>query len=655
MKNRIFILAALLAIAGLILTYSNHFNNPFHFDDAHTIETNAAIRDIKNIPRFFIDGATSSSLPANQAYRPGLTTLNAIDFWLGAKNVPVPFNYHISIFTVFVLLGIALYFFFLKIYNLAHDHKNNKWVALYSVAFFCYHTATAETINYIIQRAESFSTFMIILAFLIYFYAPKFHKFYLFIIPVLVGFTVKEPTIMFMPLLFLFIYLFEKDGSFTQLLEKKGLQRFLKALLFTLPGIIICLLLFTYSRSKTPENWTSGGGDPIVYLQTQTFVMVHYINNFFLPLNLSADTDWKPIINPFDDRVLIGTAFILFLVILAFRASRNKESRPIAFGILWFFVALLPTSSVFSFAEVLNDHRTFFPYIGLVMAVVWTCVLFIRNNESVFKKPVVSLLLTAFCLLLLLAHGFGAHHRNDVWSTGEKLWKDVTIKSPANGRGWMNYGNSQMAKGDYAEALIAFNKARELWPYYSYVHVNLGILHAATGKHFEAENYFKTAISLDTKNPETYRYYGKWLIERQRYAEAQSILQQGLNLSPEHNEMKMLYKVTLQFSGEKNTRLEMMLEQLKTKPTAEGYLNLSLEYYNLGDYQKCIESAQKSLEINPDFPVAYNNICSAYNVLKQYDKAAEACEQALKLKPDFTLAKNNLKLAKEELAKQKNK
>ncbi|MGE0635675.1 MAG: tetratricopeptide repeat protein [Bacteroidia bacterium] len=652
MKNRIFLVACLLALAGLVLTYSNHFNNPFHFDDAHTIETNAAIRDIKNISRFFVDGTTSSSLPANQAYRPGLTTLNAIDFWLGGKDVPVPFYYHRSIFIVFVLLAIALFFFFLKIYNLAYEHKNNKWVALFTVTFFCYHTATAETINYIIQRAESFSTFMIILAFLIYFYLPKVHKFYLFIIPVLIGFTVKEPTIMFMPLLFLFIFLFEKEGSFTELLQKKGMQRFLKALLFTLPGIILCLVLFSYSRSKTPENWTSGGGDPIVYLQTQMFVIVHYVNNFFLPLNLSADTDWKPIVNPFDDRVIVGALFILTMIVLAFRASRNKESRPVAFGILWFFVALLPTSSVFAFAEVLNDHRPFFPYIGLVMAVVWACVLFIRKHQTAFNNPIVKILVPAFCLLLLTAHGIGAHHRNDVWSSGEKLWKDVTVKSPGNGRGWMNYGNSQMAKGNYPEALIAFNKAKDLWPYYSYVHINLGILHAATGKHSEAENYYKTAISLDAKNPETYRYYGKWLIDRQRYPEAQSTLQQGLKISPQHLEMQQFYNIAMQYTGGKNVRLENMLEQLKTNPTAEGYLNLSLEYYNLGDYQKCVEASEQSLKLKPDYELAYNNICSAYNAMKQYDNAIAACEKALQIKPDFELAKNNLKLAKTEKAKQ---
>lgn len=655
MKDRKFLAAAVLLIAGLILTYSNHFNNPFQFDDAHTIESNLAIRDIKNIPRFFVDGTTSSSLPANQAYRPGLTTLNAIDFWLSGKPEPVPYQYHLSIFTLFVVLGIALYFFFLNIYNLTDKRESNKWIALFSTAFFCYHTANAETINYIIQRAESVSTFMIILAFLIYFYLPKYHKFYLFLIPILVGFTVKEPTIMFMPLLFIFILLFEKETSLTNIFSKQGFPNLLKTLLFTLPGIIVCLLLFSYSRSKTPENWTSGGGDPLMYLQTQTFVIVHYINNFFLPLNLSADTDWKLITNTFDDRVITGTLVILLLVILAFRASKKKESRPVAFGILWFFIALIPTSSIFSFAEVLNDHRPFFPYIGLVMATVWTAVLFIRKHEAAFKKPVLQVALITCCCLFIVAHGFGTHHRNDVWSTGEKLWKDVTIKSPANGRGWMNYGNSQMAKGNYDEALAAFNKAKELYPNYSYVYINLGILHAATGKHGDAENYFRNAMALSKTNPECYRYYGKWLIERQRYSEAKSILAQGLQLSPEHMQIKSLHNVAQQYDSGKNVRLENMIDELKSNPTADGYLNLSLEYYNLGDYHKCIEAAEKSIELKPDYALAYNNICSAYNVLKEYDKAIKACQKAINIKPDFQLAKNNLKLAQDEKAKQEKK
>src|SRR5438067_8997365 len=98
---------ALLLIA-LVAAYSNHFHNSFHFDDAHTIVTNAAIRELRNIPVFFRDAATFSSLPSNQSYRPLVSTLLAIDYSLG--HGLQPFWFHLSIFALFVALTLLLAF-----------------------------------------------------------------------------------------------------------------------------------------------------------------------------------------------------------------------------------------------------------------------------------------------------------------------------------------------------------------------------------------------------------------------------------------------------------------------------------------------------------------------------------------------------------------
>src|SRR5438034_10046939 len=81
---------ALLLIA-LVAAYANHFHNSFHFDDAHTIETNAAIRELRNIPLFFRDATTFSALPSNQSYRPLVSTLFAIDYRLGGGFNPFCF------------------------------------------------------------------------------------------------------------------------------------------------------------------------------------------------------------------------------------------------------------------------------------------------------------------------------------------------------------------------------------------------------------------------------------------------------------------------------------------------------------------------------------------------------------------------------------
>ena len=63
--------------------------------------------------------------------------------------------------------------------------------------------------------------------------------------------------------------------------------------------------------------------------------------------------------------------FLLSLFYVAFKSSKHVITRPISFGILWFIITLLPTSSVIPLAEILNDHRMFFPYIGLVLAMVY--------------------------------------------------------------------------------------------------------------------------------------------------------------------------------------------------------------------------------------------------------------------------------------------
>src|SRR5882672_12369424 len=105
--RRLTIFSGALLVLAILAAYSNHFHNSFHFDDAHTIETNAAIRELRNVPLFFRDATTFSSLPSNQSYRPLVSTLLAIDYRLGGLQ---PFWFHASIFALFVALTVLLAF-----------------------------------------------------------------------------------------------------------------------------------------------------------------------------------------------------------------------------------------------------------------------------------------------------------------------------------------------------------------------------------------------------------------------------------------------------------------------------------------------------------------------------------------------------------------
>ena len=144
-----------MALVLLVSAYSNSFHNAFHFDDNHVIETNLYIRSLTNTRVFFTDARTFSSLPANAVYRPLVTVSLALDYWLGGGLVP--WQFHVSQFVMLLLLSVTLFFFFLRIVDIAEAHWWNRYVALLSTIWFAVHTVNTETVNYISARSELLS------------------------------------------------------------------------------------------------------------------------------------------------------------------------------------------------------------------------------------------------------------------------------------------------------------------------------------------------------------------------------------------------------------------------------------------------------------------------------------------------------------------
>jgi len=521
-------IACAIAVLLVVATYSNHFHNAFHFDDSHTILNNAFIRSVGNIPLFFTDPSTFSALPSNQSYRPLVTTTLAMDYWLGGGLNTLAF--HVTSFSLFLVLCVFLVAFYRRVMDRALPDEANRWLALLAAAWYGLHPANAETVNYIIARSEILSTLGVVVALVMFARGGIARRYHLYLIPAVLGILGKEAGAMFAPLLLLYILFFEPDVP-----ARAAWPAFVAC--FTTVGAAM-LLATTYSPGG-PSRWR--------YLLTQPFVMLHYVRSLFLPLRLSADTQWPLVADPFDRRVLIGVAFIGVSLALAWAASRRRETRPIAFGILWFFVALLPTSSLVPLAEPMNDHRMFFPFAGLMLAVVWAVWLAIRKYEvrslkyevrskyerSYFRLRTSYLRVVAgAAVAMLLAMAYGTRQRNIVWRTEESLWLDATIKSPDNGRGLMNYGVIQMNNGNLPLAGEYFERALQYIPDYSYLHVNIAILKAALGQRTEADHQFREALRDDPGNPVSYTQYARWLKSVGRTEEARLYASRAVELSP---------------------------------------------------------------------------------------------------------------------------
>jgi tetratricopeptide (TPR) repeat protein len=620
------VLAVLAIVAFIVLAYSNHFNNGFQFDDAHTVVNNASIQDVRNIPQFFRDGTTFSSLPSNQSYRPLVSSFLAISYAFagGLK----PFWFHFLIFALFVLKVLLLGYILRRLLEELSPGRANTWIAAIAACWYGLHPANADTVNYIIACSDVISTAGIVASFACYFAFPGGRRYFVYVLPAALTVLAKPPAAIF-PILFA-AYRLLTPGIRTEGASRA--KRAIAYLIEVIPGFLACGAALLFVQYMTPSHWTAGAGDSWRYLATQPYVALLYFQTFLWPSGLSADYDLAPFGTIGDPRFLTGLGFALLFTGCAIAASIYKRTRVIGFGLLWYVIGLLPTS-LLPMAEVMNDHRTFLPYIGLIIAAAGIASLIIKERKSYRRSIAVG---GGFAIAFFLCgNAYATSQRNKVWRDNESLWLDVVTKSPANSRGLMNYGNVLMKKGDYADALGFFRRAQVIAPRYSTLFINIAIAEGANGQPAHAEQDFRKALSLAPESPDAHTYYAAWLLKHSRPAEALRLAARAVELAPADI---MARDLLLEAKAKANR-----------PATAEFYLNQSLEYYQVERFDDSIAACKMALSLRANYPEAWNNIGAACNRLGQYQQASEACEKALRLKPGYELAANNLRFAQQRL------
>jgi tetratricopeptide (TPR) repeat protein len=642
-------LALLLAIC---VAYANSFHNGFHFDDFHTIVDNPAIRSLHNIPRFFTDATTFSVLPANRTYRPIVSASLAIDYALGHGYGP--FWFHLGTFVLFLGLVAALGGLYRILLDKVRVSPANPWIALFAAAWFGLHPAMAETINYIIQRGDLYCTLGCVAALFLYAHYPGLRRTGVYLVPFAFALLSKPPAAVFPLLLVLYVFFFERH-------EESSLRRLRAGIVAAIPTLLLTAALLWLQSAMTPKTFLPSILSPWKYRLTQPYVWLRYMAELFLPLHLNVDTDLTPF-STLDLRATAGLLFLVVLILAIWITARRRILYPIAFGLLWFVLTQLPTS-LYPLSEVENDHRMFFSFAGLVLAVVWGAWLLIERFVPLNCHPALRIALAAIAIAVLSGDAYGVHRRNAVWRTEESLWLDDVTKSPHNGRGLMIYGLTQMNKGAYDTALDYFNRALVFTPNYPTLEINLGVVNGAmadrgdAARAAEAERHFQRAIALAPSDDTTHAYYGRWLEQHDRSREAATQLQLAITLDPYRTLQHELLIDALAKAGDVNGALQAAQATLAIAPddtaalqflhhppqqNATFWINLSLEQYREALYPESIESARHALQLDPNSAEAYTNIGAGYGAMQQWDEAIRNEREALRLKPDFQLAQNNL-------------
>ncbi len=668
-------LPLLVLLAAVCLVYANAFGNSFHFDDFHTVVDNPAIRSLANLPRILTDTTAFSVLPANRTFRPIVTASLALDYAVGHGYAP--FAFHLSTLCWFLVLVALLFFFCKLLFDRIQRSPANTWLALGVAGWFGLHPAMAEMVNYIIQRGDLYCTLGCVAALFVYARRPALRRFGLYLVPFALA-MLSKPTAAVCPLLLLLYVLFFEAETLPVA------RRWRKSLLAAAPMLAATALLLGLQSAMTPKSFLPSILSPADYRLTQPFVWLRYGGALFLPLHLNVDTDLQPF-SSVSGECLAGLLFVLGLLALIAHTARRRRLYPIAFGLLWFVLTQLPTS-LYPLSEVENDHRMFFSFPGLMLAVVWSLHLGyerVRGRLARRHRAEASyerrLRLTAGTLaaLCLCGYAYGAHRRNTVWRSEDTLWADDVAKSPRNGRGLMIYGLTRMNAGRYGDALQLFTEASRYTPNYPTLEINLGVVNGllAAAGHPElapvAEGHFGRALRLAPGDDTAHAFYGRWLLAGGRLREAAAQLRAAVALNPQRTmardlllsayaqdgngaAARELAQQTLALAPDDAAALAVLGGNASTKPSptgpADSLINASLASFRAGDFEASVAEARQAAALDPGSAQAWNNVAAGEAALHRWDSAIAAAQTAVALGPGFQLAKNNLAWALQQKA-----
>ena len=687
-------LAPILLLLFALAIWSNHFADQFHADDFATVVNNRALDSLSNIPGFFAHPRLASSEPEGADYRPVLTSAFAIDKSISRSNSPAV--YQMDTFFWFGVLIFATYLVFRLIPG------THPAVALFAAALFGLHPITAETVNYISRRGSLLAATGVSLAMALWLIWPRrlpkklgldlnrvpqnwwqdqirshgltwerTYKAFIklpipfYLIPLVPALFADPSTAVFAALLLVYIRLFDSNAGYKRLIVPAilcGAYWIAQTALILKVSPFLRIPLFTYWKS-------------------QPLVALRYVLRFFLPETINADSGFQSVSLV---GAIAGVLGLAALVACAVLAGRREKWRGVAFGLWWFLVALAPSMLVPQRTLEAN-HRMFLAAAGLAFAVAHIAGILVERLFTLHLTPalrVTAIGVTAFLTVtVLVLLGWMTHERNSVWENEKSLWSDVITKSPDNGRGYLMYSAALAADGDDVESQKALLKAVPLCAEDGLLQLGLAEAFDRLNKDVDAEFHFRRALLLSPGST-AYARFGAWLFNHQRLQEALDMSRKALSLNPDdvisrHTLMDLfarqsdwvtvakLAKETLSINPGDDTgkrsltvatasidQVRQAEEDVKTTPTVDDYLKLSVLYFQGQRFEDCAKAAREALRLRPNLAEAYANLAAAMHSLGRDEEAIAALREVIRLRPDMAFAKTDLEILLDKKASQ---
>ena len=633
----------------VLAAYSNSFQAGLVFDNAGIILHDPRIQDAtpQNVWQILTEGYWRVN-PTSGAYRP-VTSLSYLLNYAVLDDGPRPEGYHkinITLHAVNVSLVYALGILML----------GEPAPALALAALWGLHPLLTESVTNVVGRADLLAAFGVLAGLLCYtrsFSATGRRKLVwtmALVFAQTIGLFSKENAAVLPAMMLLYDLTWSERATWRERIPAYAA--------LTAPFVVFFLLsreLLTHMVIIPSENPLVGAGFWTARL-TAIKDVGKFLWLFLWPIRLSADYSYNAVplsawrLTSWEDaKTFISLAICLGSSMLALRWRRSQK--PLFFFILFFFVALAPTSNlIILIGSIMGERFMYLPSIGLAGCLV-VAIHAIGARLSV-RRPMAAQTAWLAMGLACLALSARTYARNYDWRDEFSLWTSAVKVCPAAARPHMNLGLAlSTMPGRLPDAILKYEAALRIRPDYAQAHYNLGIALSKTpGRLPDAIAEFQAVLRLQPDSADTHNNLGIALSQTPgRLQEAIEEWNAALRSDPYHAGAHYnLGNALSKMPGRLPEAVEEWQAALRTEP------HLADVHYNLGNYWSqmpdrltdAIREFQAAVQIQPDFAEAHNNLANLLARMPgRLPDAISHWKAAVRAQPNLAQAHYNLGIA----------
>ncbi len=454
-----------LFFSGLILYLPSLFFNFTYFDDnVLVLEHLGFLKNPLNIGQAFRQDVFHINNFSAFYYRPLLTISFMIDaFFSGSK----PFGYHLTNVLIHLLTTMLVFKFLTKI-------NIEKKPAFFLSLFFLVHPLMVQAVSWIPGRNDSLLTLFFLLAFIFFLkFLEKQQVVYLFFhnVFLMLAILTKETAII-APLIFLvYIWFFIEKIKIYNMIQIFINWFFLFLIWFFLRLLAINNILYLNQN------------DIFLSLIKNSPAIFLYLQKIIFPIKLSV----LPLLNKKD--IWLGVVVFILLTGTLF-LKKEKNTKKIIFGILWFFSFLIPsfirpnTAMPADFLE----HRIYLSLVGFLI---------IFSETSFFQKIFEKKIYLTYFFIFLSFLSFKTFFHQFNFQNRDVFWQRAVKNSPLSPLAHRNHGVMLYFQNKTTLALKEYQKALELNPEEPMAHNNIGVIYLNQGKLQQAQIEFEKELKIN--------------------------------------------------------------------------------------------------------------------------------------------------------------